>query len=80
MSLCLTRTDGESVIIGEGDSMILITVHARAGRKRSDQVTLSIDAPDDVRILRAELAHKYPAKTQTSGLISQAAAHEGATA
>ena len=46
--LVLTRKPGEKVVIGNG---ITVTVVAVTGNK----VRLGIDAPDQVRILRAEL-------------------------
>ena len=47
--LVLSRKPGEKVVIGNG---ITITVVEVAGNR----VRLGIDAPEDVRILRAELA------------------------
>jgi carbon storage regulator len=47
--LVLCRKPGEKVVIGNG---IIITVVAVTGNR----VRVSIDAPDDVRILRSELA------------------------
>jgi carbon storage regulator len=47
--LILTRKAGEKVVIANG---ITVTVVAVAGNK----VRVGIDAPDQVRILRAELA------------------------
>jgi carbon storage regulator len=49
--LILTRRLGESVIISHGLREIRITVLARRGR----QVSLGIDAPDDVEVNRAEI-------------------------
>jgi carbon storage regulator len=46
--LVLTRKPGEQVVIGNG---VTITVVAVTG----NQVRVGIDAPDQVRILRAEL-------------------------
>ena len=46
--LVLTRKPGEKVVIGNG---IAVTVVAVTG----NQVRVGIDAPDQVRILRAEL-------------------------
>jgi carbon storage regulator len=46
--LVLTRKPGEKVVIGNG---ITVTVVAVTGNR----VQVSIDAPDQVRILRAEL-------------------------
>ena len=47
--LVLTRKPGEKVVIGSG--ITLVVVEVREGRVR-----LAFDAPDQVRILRAELA------------------------
>ena len=47
--LVLSRKPGEKIIIGNG---ITLTVSEVKG----NQVRVGIDAPDDVRILRAELA------------------------
>jgi carbon storage regulator len=47
--LVLSRKPGEKVVIGTG---ITVTVMAMTGNK----VRLGIDAPDQVRILRGELA------------------------
>ena len=49
--LILTRRLRESVIISAGAREIRITVLARRGR----QVSLGIDAPDDVEVNRAEI-------------------------
>ena len=47
--LALSRKPGEKVVIGDG--ITLTVVEVRGGRVR-----LAFDAPDQVRILRAELA------------------------
>ena len=47
--LALSRKPGEKVVIGNG--ITLIVVEVRGGRVR-----LAFDAPEEVRILRAELA------------------------
>jgi carbon storage regulator len=47
--LALSRKTGEKVVIGNG--ITLVVVEVRGGRVR-----LAFDAPDQVRILRAELA------------------------
>lgn len=54
MSLVLSRKANESIKIGDG---ITITVTKIAGNKTS----IAIEAPQDVRILRAELAEKEKA-------------------
>ena len=47
--LVLSRKPGEKIIIGNGITLTVIEV-------KGNQVRVGIDAPDDVRILRAELA------------------------
>jgi len=47
--LALSRKPGEKVVIGDGITLTVVKV--RGGR-----VWLAFDAPDQVRILRAELA------------------------
>ena len=47
--LVLSRKPGEKVVIGNGITLIVVEV-------RGDRVRLAFDAPEQVRILRAELA------------------------
>jgi carbon storage regulator len=47
--LALSRKPGEKVIIGNGITLTVVEV-------RGDRVRLAFDAPEEVRILRAELA------------------------
>jgi carbon storage regulator len=47
--LVLSRKPGEKVVIGNGITLIVVEV-------RGVRVRLAFDAPDQVRILRAELA------------------------
>ena len=47
--LVLSRKPGEKVVIGNGITLTVVEV-------RGDRVRLAVDAPDPVRILRAELA------------------------
>ena len=47
--LVLNRKLGERVVIGDGITITVVEV-------RRDRVRLGIDAPEQVRILRAELA------------------------
>ena len=47
--LVLSRNPGEKVVIGGGITVTVIEVHG-------DRVRVGIEAPEDVRILRAELA------------------------
>ncbi len=56
--LVLSRKIGESIVIGEG---IIVTVTRISGNR----VTLGIDAPADVRVLRSELmptSDSFPAE------------------
>ena len=47
--LVLSRKPGEKVVLGNGITLTVVEV-------RGDRVRLAVDAPDPVRILRAELA------------------------
>jgi carbon storage regulator len=47
--LVLTRKPGEKVVIGNGITVTVVEVHR-------NRVQVGIDAPDQVRVLRAELA------------------------
>jgi carbon storage regulator len=47
--LVLSRKPGEKVVIGSGITLTVVEV-------RGNRVRLAFDAPDQVRILRAELA------------------------
>ena len=47
--LVLSRKPGEQVVIGNGITLTVVEV-------RGNRVRLAFDAPDQVRILRAELA------------------------
>jgi carbon storage regulator len=47
--LVLSRKPGEQVVLGNGITLTVVEV-------RGDRVRLAFDAPDQVRILRAELA------------------------
>jgi carbon storage regulator len=58
--LVLTRKPGEKVVIGDG---ITVTVVAVTGNK----VRVDIDAPDQVRILRGELAGWQEGSTACDG-------------
>lgn len=49
--LTLTRKPDESIVIGEGESQIEVTVK----EIRRNQVRIGIKAPADVRIFRKEL-------------------------
>jgi carbon storage regulator len=47
--LVLSRKSGEQVVLGNGITLTVVEV-------RGDRVRLAFDAPDQIRILRAELA------------------------
>jgi carbon storage regulator len=47
--LVLTRKRGEKVVIGNGITVTVVSVHGNT-------VRIGVEAPDQVRILRAELA------------------------
>ena len=47
--LALSRKPGEKIVIGDGITLTVVAV-------RGERVLLAFDAPDQVRILRAELA------------------------
>ena len=49
--LVLSRKPGEKVVIGNGITLTVVEI-------RRDRVRLAFDAPDQVRILRAELARR----------------------
>jgi carbon storage regulator len=49
--LILSRKPGEKVVIGNGITLTVVEV-------QGNRVRLSFDAPEQVRILRAELAHR----------------------
>ena len=49
--LSLSRKAGERVVIGDGITLTVVEV-------RGDRVRLAFDAPNQVRILRAELARR----------------------
>lgn len=54
--MCLTRREGEAIVIGDGKDQIRIVI-LKAGR----QVRIGIEAPPGQRILREEL-EPWPAK------------------
>jgi carbon storage regulator len=74
--LVLSRKAGEKILIGDG---ITVVVNRVAGGR----VTLAIDAPNSVRILRGELeafADGRPAATSPSGATLPGAALPGTMA
>jgi len=58
--LVLSRKEGERLVIGEN---IVITVNRISGNR----ITLGIDAPRDVRIVRGELEPREEISLQESG-------------
>ena len=60
MTLTVSRRDGESILLSGG---IRITYHAAGGRFRNPRI--EIQAPEDVRILREEIAR--PDDRETMG-------------
>jgi carbon storage regulator len=46
--LVLTRRPGQSIIVGEGTELVVVRIEG-------DRVVLGIDAPREVRVVRAEL-------------------------
>jgi carbon storage regulator len=50
--LVLSRKPGEQVVLGNGVTLTVVEV-------RGERVRLAFDAPDQVRILRAELARRH---------------------
>jgi carbon storage regulator len=58
MALVLTRKEGESLQIGEN---VTVTVY----RCRSGETRLRIDAPKEVRILRAEVKPADPSEGES---------------
>ena len=59
--LVLTRKPGEKVLIGDGINVTVAEV-------KGNRVRLAFEAPDDVRILRAELASQPKQRPPTNGL------------
>jgi carbon storage regulator len=49
--LVFSRKSGDQVVLGDGITLTVLEV-------RGDRVRLAVDAPDTVRILRAELARR----------------------
>ena len=58
--LALSRKPGEKVVIGNGITLTVVEV-------RGDRVRLAFDAPEQVRILRAERAGR-PGEPPDAGL------------
>jgi carbon storage regulator len=54
MPLVLTRKEKQSIVIGEG---VVITIN----RVRGKEVSVCIDAPKEVRVMRSELVRKEAA-------------------
>jgi carbon storage regulator len=60
--LVLSRKPGEQVVLGNGITLTVVEV-------KGNRVRLAFDAPDQVRILRAELACRedYPLEADLEG-------------
>lgn len=54
--LVLSRKTSESIVIGEGDNQITVTV-VKTG---PFQVRIGIDAPKSMKVVRSELLEKKP--------------------
>jgi carbon storage regulator len=50
--LVFSRKPGDQVVLGDGITLTVVEV-------RGDRVRIAVDAPDTVRILRAELARRH---------------------
>lgn len=59
--LVLTRKPGEKIILGDDIVLTVVQVHG-------NRVRVSIEAPDDVRILRGELACWIEAEATASAM------------
>jgi carbon storage regulator len=65
--LVLSRKVGEKIIIGDGITVTVADVHG-------NRVRLGIEAPDDVRVLREELAFWQEASSDDASFFSEAVA------
>lgn len=61
--LCLSRKEGESIKIGDG---IVLTIN----RIRGDKVSIGIDAPPDVAVMRTELGSPRPKAAQPEEAVA----------
>ena len=57
--LVLTRRPGQSIIVGDSIELVVVRIEG-------DRVVLGIDAPRDVRVVRAELLRAVEAENQVS--------------
>jgi carbon storage regulator len=57
--LVLTRRPGQSILVGDEVEVVVVRVEG-------DRVVLGIDAPREVRVVRAELLHAVEAENQRS--------------
>jgi carbon storage regulator len=48
--LVLTRRPGQSILVGDGVELVIVRIEG-------DRVVLGIEAPREVRVVRAELLH-----------------------
>jgi carbon storage regulator len=57
--LVLTRRPGQSILIGDGVELVVVRVEG-------DRVVLGIEAPRDIRVVRAELLRAVEAEIHAS--------------
>lgn len=67
--LVLSRRVGESIVIGDGDEQVTVTVL----EVRGDVVRVGIDAPRSVRVHRAELLEQLADANATAASPSETA-------
>jgi carbon storage regulator len=53
--LVLTRRPGQSILVGDGIELVVVRIEG-------DRVVLGIEAPREVRVVRAELLHDVGAE------------------
>jgi carbon storage regulator CsrA len=68
--LVLSRKANEQVVIGNGVTLTVVEV-------KGNRVWLAFDAPDQVRILRAELACRQEKPADGAGLVEPAFKRNG---
>lgn len=57
--LVLTRRPGQSILVGDGVELVVVRVEG-------DRVVLGIEAPREVRVVRAELLRAVESENQAS--------------
>lgn len=57
--LVLTRRPGQSIVIGEGIELVVVRIEG-------DRVVLGVEAPREVRVVRAELLRAVETENQVS--------------